>query len=257
MQNLLFNYPSIHALATSMHTEAESADSRSYSPRPHNVHNPTNSTWWLVPSTDWPAHRHGKITFTPSTSARRQVLCGLHVEKGFGNVVALVPGHPPKQLLVGDNWEWPAFMSGLRDGSVAEVAQQVALNSGEPVALEIHLWVPGDYSQFDPFARYVSPSDNPDIAPPFAAGQVNFQTEGATLQRTSGRWLNKDTIAVDQAQRLSDLPALFATKAMEWLWIDVYLGVLATLSREAPDAQAWLDHRIWRELLSPWRTWVV
>ena len=72
--------------------------------RPWNLHNPTDTLWWLVPSTEWPAYSHGKLAFSLAKDDGRKHLLGwndpllelekmfvgLNVEKGYGNVATFV-----------------------------------------------------------------------------------------------------------------------------------------------------------------------
>lgn len=51
--------------------------------RPWNRFEPDASLWWLVPSTDWPAYRYGKLYFDWLDKNDFSVMsCGLHVERG-------------------------------------------------------------------------------------------------------------------------------------------------------------------------------
>lgn len=73
-------------------------------PRPWNLYSPTDTFWWLIPSTEWPAYRYGKLAFSVAKDVPRKDLLGLNdaaieldtifagfnVEKGYGNVATVV-----------------------------------------------------------------------------------------------------------------------------------------------------------------------
>jgi len=51
---------SVRSLAHSL-VDALQDRTHRLTPRPYNQHKPGDSLWWLVPSTEWPAYRHGKL----------------------------------------------------------------------------------------------------------------------------------------------------------------------------------------------------
>ena len=67
-------------------------------PRPWNLYSPADTFWWLVPSTDWPAYRYGKLAFSGARDVPRRellqtntpalatdsIFAGFNVEKGYG-----------------------------------------------------------------------------------------------------------------------------------------------------------------------------
>jgi hypothetical protein len=73
-------------------------------PRPWQHQAPDDTLWWLVPSADWPAYRHGKLVFSLAKDGPRRALlglndraietdkvfAGLNVEKGYGREAAEV-----------------------------------------------------------------------------------------------------------------------------------------------------------------------
>ena len=56
--------------------------------RPYNRFEPENTTWWLVPTTDWPAYRLPKILISKEKNDENLYHIGLYAEKGHGHVVA-------------------------------------------------------------------------------------------------------------------------------------------------------------------------
>jgi hypothetical protein len=98
-------------------------------PRPWNIYAPADTFWWLVPSTDWPAYRYGKLAFSHAADAPRkdllgtndesldvdQIFAGFNVEKGFGKVAAVVNpalNRKPEQI-IDPQWLWFELTSTL------------------------------------------------------------------------------------------------------------------------------------------------
>src|SRR5438874_9195158 len=59
-------------------------------PRPWIFQEPNTCHWWLVPSAEWPAYKHGKLYFGWANDERTGFLVGFHVEKGLGTSVKAV-----------------------------------------------------------------------------------------------------------------------------------------------------------------------
>jgi hypothetical protein len=92
------------------------------SPRPWNLYSPSDTFWWLVPSTEWPAYRYGKLAFSLGKDTPRKDLigfddsqldidhlfAGFNVEKGYSEVATFVnPALKRKTVqLVDDSWLW-------------------------------------------------------------------------------------------------------------------------------------------------------
>jgi hypothetical protein len=91
-------------------------------PRPWNLYSPADTFWWLVPSSEWPAYRYGKLAFSLSKDVPRKDLLGLNdsaiepdaifagfnVEKGYGKVATVVNpalNRKPAQI-IDPRWLW-------------------------------------------------------------------------------------------------------------------------------------------------------
>ena len=86
-------FPNIQAAATAVQRFHKDAYvDVALTARPYNRFEPLNTTWWLIPSTQWPAYHLPKICFYRGYTAEGENLLsvGLEAEKGFGRVVASV-----------------------------------------------------------------------------------------------------------------------------------------------------------------------
>lgn len=110
-------FPNVHALALEMRETAELVTGLNLSPRPWNRFEPEISRWWLVPSTDWPAYHHGKLSFDPKDEKASILYCGFDVEKGFGSIVAQAYSSTrSRNLIMGNSWTWYRFVTDLAGG---------------------------------------------------------------------------------------------------------------------------------------------
>jgi len=91
-------------------------------PRPWQMYEPEETLWWLVPSTDWPAYRHGKFIFSLAKDSPRKALlglndslietnkifAGLNIEKGYGQVATEVDTTLKRKTtqIIDSDWLW-------------------------------------------------------------------------------------------------------------------------------------------------------
>jgi len=148
-----YEFASIQALAHEMPEAAELVSGLDLSPRPWNRFEPENTRWWLVPSTDWPAYRRGKLSLDPTDEKANVLYCGFDVEKGFAPIVG--EGYPStrrRDLIMRNSWTWHRFMTDLTRGVVDDVVQEVAHRTGRSLRLEFRADYASDPEDFDPEA---------------------------------------------------------------------------------------------------------
>src|SRR5262245_45918423 len=104
-------------------------------PRPWQQQAPDDTLWWLVPSGDWPAYRHGEFVCSLSKDAPKKALIGLNgpvietnklfagvnLEKGYGRVaVEVEPALRRKTDQISDpGWLWHRLVEGPGPGQFA------------------------------------------------------------------------------------------------------------------------------------------
>lgn len=117
------NFNSPHDLATGLNERLKLG----LTLRPWNLYSPADTFWWLVPSTEWPAYRFGKMGFSLAKDVPRRDLVGLNdpaiepdkifagfnVEKGYGAVAAVAsPSLKRKPTQIADpTWLWFELVS--------------------------------------------------------------------------------------------------------------------------------------------------
>jgi hypothetical protein len=96
--------------------------------RPWNLYAASDTFWWLVPSTEWPAYRYGKLAFSLARDVPRKdllgiddtlletdaIFAGFNIEKGYGGVATVVnPSLRRKPAQVLDpKWLWYELTGG-------------------------------------------------------------------------------------------------------------------------------------------------
>lgn len=126
------------------------------SPRPWNLYAPADTFWWLVPSTDWPAYRHGKLAFSLAKDVPRKDLLGLNdsvvevekifagfnAEKGYGDVATVVnPALKRKPAQIIDpHWLWFELIDGPGPARFSRTLATAAAGA------DIYLYVVSSYA---------------------------------------------------------------------------------------------------------------
>jgi hypothetical protein len=104
--------------------------------RPYNRFESHNTIWWLVPSTDWPAFKHGKFFINPIGSGKHEV--GFDIEKGLGSKILQAFGNTEsnRRQVMDETWLWRQIIDGsepdflrLEDklGAISSIGEQVYL----------------------------------------------------------------------------------------------------------------------------------
>jgi len=246
------------ALAGVLHEDAEIVEGRSFSPRPYNHYEPSNTIWWLVPDSEWPAYRFGKAVLSPYLDGGTAILAGLHVEKGYHEVTAAFrPDLRKRGMVLSETWTWEdGFLSSLVDGSLAEAAQAVAASLHVPVLLNVVVSnLPDDAGDADWNMRFQRPDD--EDCRPHELGSVWYQMEGGQLQKLGEHCIKAQTAFFTRCASLPDLSAALNRSDVRWMWVDIYIGVRLSLTRGAASD----DHTIsaaslWSKAFHPWLPWI-
>ncbi len=126
---LQIKYHNARQAAYAVHEELVREGRRPLSARPWNKYDPDNTLWWLVPSTDWPAYKHGKMFFCQKRASKGHLFCGLHIEKGFDPIVeSAYPFARGRRLIMGSDWVWFDFLSDLDANRVSSTIAQASLS---------------------------------------------------------------------------------------------------------------------------------
>jgi hypothetical protein len=206
--------------------------------RPYNYYQPDKAIWYLVPSTEWPAYKHGKLFFDPQPGKvpgeNGGIYCGFEVEKGMGSTAAQGYGKRPEVILK-DDWLWRRFVSNITKELPAVPPEQL-------VTVELD---------------YEPPSHDSAPAKDFQFGRATFKLSGDQrltlleppnlnpLNPAICEHFNSHVCAqtnleglVGQLQRLPE---------WDWLWVTVYIGIVASGGS---------TQDLWVRYLKPWTPWL-
>lgn len=191
--------------------------------RPWNRFDPDNHLWWLVPSTDWPAYRYGKLFFDwVEPSDPTVISCGLHVERGLDlRLESVYSSRSGSAYLMRNDWEWPRFLSDLKDGRVAAAVDEL-----KDVADSITVGVESSYAQdpgsFDPYSDVLWR----------AREKREFASVRGALTKLD-EWMSDP-----------------------WRWIDLWIAIPLRVQVGASSGAAVTPAELWTRYLSRFRPWL-
>lgn len=218
--------------------------------RPWNFNEPDNTSWWLVPSTDWPAYKHGKYYFISDEAD--DILCGLYVEKGLDpQVASAYPSAKGSRYIMYADWTWFKLMEDLRNKKIENAIRKIAKDL--PFNLEIR--IDGGYVQdpgsFDPFAPRLKWDDYILI---WDSGGEKFDLKRANNEA-------KLLVGIGNIEGFDGLRAELATLSEnQWIWVDVLIAVRLLRAdkndRNMVDTITWGAEEIWSQFLCYFSPWV-
>jgi hypothetical protein len=216
--------------------------------RPWNRFEPVNTEWWLIPSTAWPAYRHGKLFFA-ARNDNRDLYCGLFVEKGLAPSVGVA--FPTGNRLVMDrDWIWHRLLTEVESGMLGAAALETVERSGRPLLLDVDGGFVEDPASYDP------------DAPPMDWNRIIFESDGTRLRHVSSEFKGDQFAHLTECKGWPELAhAIKQIPHLDWTWIDFHVGVeleMAPLEHNPQYASgAWGASEIWAKCLAPWRPWVI
>ena len=217
-------------------------------PRPWQHQAPDESLWWLVPSSEWPAYRHGKFVFSFAKDGPRKALlgrndgilqteklfAGLNVEKGYGGLAAEVDRVLRRKTdqILDPGWLWHRLIEepGARqvDGMLRTVSAKATL----------HVYVVSSYV-YDREAEVQHDRD---------AVVFGCDATGISALLSNGfpigvlRGCDRSSSFEQLAQALAQVD--------EYHWVDIYVGTYVTKGEQDVS-------RLYRDVLSYFSQWVV
>jgi hypothetical protein len=209
--------------------------------RPWNMHEPNISSWWLVPSTEWPVCKYNKLYF--GWNGQDELLVGFHVEKGLGpSVKAAYP--KAKGYFVEDDWQWLRFVRALEDQTFRSELVEAAASVSSPLVLRISGFYVQDPSGYDPY----SPLRKPDVF------TFEWDRDSSTFLRKKVDLHVHAMTHLDIASMSDLVREIKRLSADPWLWIDVHVDLPFKLQTDAAHSDSsWGAEKMWMDFLRLFR----
>lgn len=210
---------------------------RRLSLRPYNRFDTKFTEWWLIPGTEWPAYRYGKLFF--SQSVTDLMFTGLNMEKGLGQQLS---GLAKNNQLLGADWFWHEFLKAILDGALDAPLHTIQERAGMGLRVYVNIY---EFNHApDPETGENAPDD--ELAFSIGEGDLKF------TQTLEGEGL---LAPLNGAANLQDLSMRFTQlENIHWYWSNWLIG--ARVRYSADDTGDWNAADLWHRLLEPWLPWV-
>ena len=225
---------------------ADAAFKNKLTRRPWNQFEPETTSWWLIPSTDWPAYKWGKYYFEWGKGGVPSLLTGLYIEKGLGpSVKEAYPSKKGSRYVMNKDWSWFRLLEAFKNRSFEKIIWGVAQNLPFPIEFRIDGGNVPDPESFNPYAP-----------------RINFDVYNLIWSNQKGSFtvVDSETDAkllaeLEQVKSFDDLSgALENFNKNPWLWVDFYPAIrLLSLDGKIPKTSGqkiWDANSIWTNFLS-------
>ncbi len=122
-----------------------------FTARPWNYFKPETTLWWLVPSTEWPSYKYGKIVLYRTKEGYR---IGFHIEKGISELAGqMLTSKSARKLCIKPEWAWHNFISDLSNGVFENRLKGISESAKLP--LRISLQASNVTGEYDPYSEKI------------------------------------------------------------------------------------------------------
>ena len=243
--NLYIRYPNARLAAYSVQKYLKKEGWQQLSTRPWNRYDPDNTLWWIIPSAEWPAYKHGKLFFSPERAPTGCLFCGLHVEKGLDpSIAGAYSAGAGQRLIMKENWTWFEFLTDLGSENLCSTIMSASEAANSPVTLRFEAGFVDDPGLFDPQA----PRPKWDT--------IIFESSGTNLDIKSCETPSRLLTKLENIKSLGDLESSISSiPNSNWVWLDTFIGFMFIKNTGNDPYTSWDSEELWTKILSLWEPW--
>lgn len=191
-----------------------------FTARPWNYFKPESTLWWLVPSTEWPSYKYGKLVLFRTKDGYR---VGFHIEKGISEIAGqMLSSKGAQKLCTKPDWAWNSFLSDLSNDTFENRLKEISDAANKP--LRISLQASNVTSEYDPYSEKIEGLETDHI--------IAFEYNSGELRILKDE-LKGEMRKYGYITKLNDLIGVFQEKDLEWFWIDMFVTADVEISNEA------------------------
>lgn len=181
-----------------------------FTARPWNYFKPETTLWWLVPSTEWPSYKYGKLVLYRTKEGYR---IGFHIEKGISELAGqMLTSKSARKLCIKPEWAWHNFISDLSNGVFENRLKGISESAKLP--LRISLQASNVTGEYDPYSEKIEGLETDHtMAFEYENGKLKILHDGF-----KGEMRKYSNIG-----KLTELISVFQEKDMDWFWIDMFI----------------------------------
>jgi hypothetical protein len=225
-------------------SELSNVETLNLTRRPKFRFKPDECPWWLVPSTENPHYKHGKLIFAWEDKKSSKISAGIQIEKGLDEQIKSVySSKKASKFIMEEPWLWSKFIEYLNADSFFSKCTE-ALNSMDNLTITIDGGYVSEPTKFDPYQekslgwdKYTFTWNKPDKD---SLILVNAKRSAYVLK-------------LHHIKTISDLQKILIELNKDpWLWINFYITTPLTVSRNTNDENS-SALNIWENYLSSFK----
>ena len=192
--------------------------------RPKFRFKPDECPWWLVPSTENPHYKYGKLIFAWDDKKNAQLSAGIQIEKGLDEQIKSVySSKKASRFIMEDSWYWNTFVDLLECNSFFNNLTS-ALNTVGELKISIDGGYVSEPSKFDPYQEKNLGWDKYTFL--WNSSDINKLTLKDT-KRTAY------VLKLHHVKTITDLKkSLIEFNEDPWLWLNFYITATYTVSND-------------------------
>lgn len=181
-----------------------------FTARPWNYFKPETTLWWLVPSTEWPSYKYGKLVLYRTKEGYR---IGFHIEKGISELAGqMLTSKSARKLCIKPEWAWHNFISDLSNGIFENRLKGISESAKLP--LRISLQASNVTGEYDPYSGKIEGLETDHT--------MAFEYENGELKILQDEFKG-EMRKFGNIGKLTELISVFQEKDMDWFWIDMFI----------------------------------
>lgn len=181
-----------------------------FTARPWNYFKPETTLWWLVPSTEWPSYKYGKLVLYRTKEGYR---IGFHIEKGISELAGqMLTSKSARKLCIKPEWAWHNFISDLSNGIFENRLKGISESAKLP--LRISLQASNVTGEYDPYSEKIEGLETDHT--------MAFEYENGELKILQDEFKG-EMRKFGNIGKLTELISVFQEKDMDWFWIDMFV----------------------------------
>lgn len=218
-------------------------------PRAWKRYEPDSSNWWLVPSSEWPAYKYGKLYFQSAVNSMGTIYAGLHIEKGLSKNLDSVYS-TPKGLrhLMQEDWLWNRLLNKAEENSFLELFSKFPSHFQNSLKLIFEAGYVDNPADFDPYSLLRKSWDVCQFS--WKPSSNSFECPKAKSPSGHLQILRNFTTPRDLQ------PVLSALTENGWLWIDLHIAFQLDTSQKHPEQEILDEAGLWSKGLRHFIPWL-
>jgi hypothetical protein len=207
----LTNDMSTQIIADRIYEELKLNNYNNFTLRPFNYFKPESTLWWIVPSTEWPSYKYGKLTVFIE-NGKYQV--GMHIEKGVNGAASqMLTSKSEEKFIMKTEWLWNTLIEDIKSGVFGESLTRINESTGKDLIINIQA------SGISDRDSRVEMFDGLELDNTIS---YEFKSDRLSSDKDNNKGILKKYSNIDTSEKLAEI---FDDSKLDWFWIDFFVVI--------------------------------